>query len=178
MRSRQDFCANGHLQVLLGPRHVPRPLLRPQASRRSLHATSKEDDPEISGKIRVAQRVTVISWITYPVVYLFPELGFAGAEAVGAIQHAYGATDISSKIRVAQGVTVISWITYPVVYLFPELGFAGAEAVGAIQHAYGATDISSECGVGLVILNPGWPRDLGQIRKAQGGHCRFVAHLP
>merc|ERR1712226_1453839 len=35
-------------------------------------ATSKEADSTISEKIRMAQVVTVVSWLTYPVVYIFP----------------------------------------------------------------------------------------------------------
>merc|ERR1712014_342692 len=35
-------------------------------------ATSSEADPVIASKIKVAQVMTVISWCTYPVVYLFP----------------------------------------------------------------------------------------------------------
>ena len=35
-------------------------------------ATAQEADPEIRSKIQIAQVVTVISWCTYPVVYLFP----------------------------------------------------------------------------------------------------------
>merc|ERR1712157_473600 len=38
-------------------------------------ATASESDPVIQGKIRTAQVMTVISWCTYPVVYLFPMLG-------------------------------------------------------------------------------------------------------
>merc|ERR1711957_175868 len=38
-------------------------------------ATSKESDPAISEKIRMAQIVTVVSWLTYPVVYVFPMFG-------------------------------------------------------------------------------------------------------
>merc|ERR1719161_155488 len=34
-------------------------------------ATNKETDPEIRSKIQTAQVMTVISWCTYPVVYLF-----------------------------------------------------------------------------------------------------------
>jgi len=63
-------------------------------------ATSKEANSEISGKIRMAQMVTVISWLTYPVVYLFPMLGLVGAEAVVAIQCGYCASDIISKCGV------------------------------------------------------------------------------
>merc|ERR1711953_28624 len=35
-------------------------------------ATASEADPVIAGKIKTAQVMTVISWCTYPVVYLFP----------------------------------------------------------------------------------------------------------
>merc|ERR1711939_1174894 len=37
-------------------------------------ATNSEADPVIAGKIRTAQVMTVISWCTYPIVYLFPML--------------------------------------------------------------------------------------------------------
>jgi len=63
-------------------------------------ATSKEADSEISAKIRLAQVVTVVSWLTYPVVYVFPMMGFAGAKAVVAIQCGYCASDIISKCGV------------------------------------------------------------------------------
>merc|ERR1712025_886628 len=42
-------------------------------------ATNLEEDPEIKSKIKVAQVMTVISWCTYPVVYLFPMLGINAA---------------------------------------------------------------------------------------------------
>ena len=38
-------------------------------------ATASEADPAVAGKIKTAQVMTVISWCTYPVVYLFPMLG-------------------------------------------------------------------------------------------------------
>jgi len=63
-------------------------------------ATSKEADSDISAKIRLAQVVTVVSWLTYPVVYVFPMMGFAGAKAVVAIQCGYCASDIISKCGV------------------------------------------------------------------------------
>merc|ERR1712176_1423945 len=40
-------------------------------------ATACEADPVIASKIGTAQVMTVISWCTYPVVYLFPMLGFS-----------------------------------------------------------------------------------------------------
>ena len=47
-----------------------------------------------------AQWLTVVSWFTYPVVYVFPMLGFAGAQAVVAIQLGYCVSDIIAKCGV------------------------------------------------------------------------------
>merc|ERR1719329_515625 len=38
-------------------------------------ATNSEGNPDIRGRIRTAQVMTVVSWCTYPIVYLFPMLG-------------------------------------------------------------------------------------------------------
>merc|ERR1712019_80129 len=45
-------------------------------------ATNSESDPVIKSKIQTAQVMTVISWCTYPVVYLFPMLGITASSAV------------------------------------------------------------------------------------------------
>merc|ERR1712224_570212 len=63
-------------------------------------ATNSETDAGIKGKIRTAQVMTVISWCTYPVVYLFPMLGINAATAVVSIQIGYCASDIISKCGV------------------------------------------------------------------------------
>merc|ERR1712118_532561 len=60
-------------------------------------ATNSEADPVIKGKIQTAQVMTVISWCTYPVVYLFPMLGINAAHAVMGIQIGYCVSDIISK---------------------------------------------------------------------------------
>merc|ERR1712190_87367 len=60
-------------------------------------ATNDEADPVVKGKIQSAQLMTVVSWCTYPVVYLFPMLGINAAHAVVAIQIGYCASDIISK---------------------------------------------------------------------------------
>merc|ERR1712193_596925 len=52
-------------------------------------ATNSEADPNIKSKIQTAQVVTVISWCTYPIVYLFPMLGINAAQAVVSIQIGY-----------------------------------------------------------------------------------------
>jgi len=72
-------------------------------------ATNQEADPVIRGKIQTAQVMTVISWCTYPIVYLFPMLGINAAHAVMGIQIGYCASDIISKCGVG---LVIYQITY------------------------------------------------------------------
>merc|ERR1712157_112978 len=72
-------------------------------------ATNSEANPEIEGKIQTAQVMTVISWCTYPVVYLFPMLGINAATSVVSIQIGYCVSDIISKCGVG---LVIYQITY------------------------------------------------------------------
>jgi len=72
-------------------------------------ATNSETDAVVKGKIQTAQVVTVISWCTYPVVYLFPMLGVNAAHAVISIQIGYCASDIISKCGVG---ILIYQITY------------------------------------------------------------------
>jgi bacteriorhodopsin len=72
-------------------------------------ATDSETDPTIKGKIKLAQVLTVISWCTYPIVYLFPMLGINAANAVVSIQIGYCVSDIISKCGVG---LVIYQVTY------------------------------------------------------------------
>merc|ERR1711935_913363 len=72
-------------------------------------ATNSESDPVIRGKIGTAQVMTVISWCTYPIVYLFPMMGINAAHAVVGIQIGYCCSDIISKCGVG---LVIYQITY------------------------------------------------------------------
>mmetsp|Transcript_100017 Transcript_100017/g.178004 ORF Transcript_100017/g.178004 Transcript_100017/m.178004 type:complete len:266 (-) Transcript_100017:53-850(-) len=72
-------------------------------------ATNSEADPVIKSKILMAQIVTVISWCTYPIVYLFPMMGFQAAAAVVVIQIGYCVADIISKCGVG---VLIYQITY------------------------------------------------------------------
>jgi len=73
------------------------------------NATNSETDPTIKSKIQVAQVMTVISWCTYPVVYLFPMLGINAAQAVVSIQVGYCASDIISKCGVGLTIYQISY---------------------------------------------------------------------
>ena len=72
-------------------------------------ATASEADPAAAGKIKTAQVMTVISWCTYPVVYLFPMLGVRAAHAVVSIQLGYCASDIISKCGVGLVIHQISY---------------------------------------------------------------------
>merc|ERR1719213_460721 len=72
-------------------------------------ATASEPDPSVAGKIRTAQVMTVISWCTYPVVYLLPWFGSNGASTVVSIQIGYCISDIVSKCGVG---LMIYQITY------------------------------------------------------------------
>merc|ERR1712086_1165645 len=72
-------------------------------------ATANEADRTIRGKIATAQVMTVISWCTYPIVYLFPMMGINASHAVMGIQIGYCASDIISKCGV--GLTIYQ-ITY------------------------------------------------------------------
>lgn len=63
-------------------------------------ATEKETDEEVKTLIYYAQYWTVISWLTYPVVYILPMLGLHGATLVVGIQVGYCISDIISKCGV------------------------------------------------------------------------------
>ena len=45
-------------------------------------ATQLETEPKVKDLVLHAQVVTGLSWLTYPVVYVFPMLGFSGADAM------------------------------------------------------------------------------------------------
>merc|ERR1712224_988247 len=72
-------------------------------------ATDNETDPVIKGKINTAQIMTVISWCTYPVVYLFPMIGINAGKAVVSIQIGYCVSDIISKCGVGLVIYQISY---------------------------------------------------------------------
>jgi bacteriorhodopsin len=65
-----------------------------------LSAATNKESPVVAGKIRSAQIMTVISWCTYPVVYLFPMMGISAATSIVSIQLGYCVSDIISKCGV------------------------------------------------------------------------------
>ena len=72
-------------------------------------ATNEETDPNVKSKINIAQLMTVISWCTYPIVYLFPMLGINAAHAVVSIEIGYCVSDIISKCGVGFLIYQISY---------------------------------------------------------------------
>jgi bacteriorhodopsin len=73
-----------------------------------LSAATAKESAEVASKIRVAQIATVISWCTYPVVYLFPMLGISASSSVVSIQLGYCASDIIAKCGVGLIIYQIS----------------------------------------------------------------------
>merc|ERR1711972_117124 len=64
------------------------------------NATQKEDNDAVRNKIKTAQLWTVVSWTTYPVVYMIPMWKIKGPDAVVGIQIGYCISDIISKCGV------------------------------------------------------------------------------
>ena len=62
----------------------------------------------VRGLVNAARWVTVISWAFYPVVFVFPMIGFSGAGAETAVQVGYTVADIVSKVGLGLLVYVIS----------------------------------------------------------------------
>jgi len=63
-------------------------------------ATENEEDDDIRTMIYYAQYWTVVSWCTYPIVYMLPMFGLQGAGVVVGIQMGYCISDIISKCGV------------------------------------------------------------------------------
>merc|ERR1711964_856290 len=82
-------------------------------------ATNSEANPEIKSKIQTAQVMTVISWCTYPVVYLFPMLGINAATSVVSIQIGYCVSDIISKCGLGLVIYQISYAKSKKAALLP-----------------------------------------------------------
>merc|ERR1719263_158792 len=57
----------------------------------------KSGNAEVQAGLTTAAWVTVISWCTYPIVYIFPLVGLTGFTAHTAVQVGYTVADIVSK---------------------------------------------------------------------------------
>jgi len=71
-------------------------------------ATNSESDPHVRDLVKGVQWWTVISWCTYPVVYIFPMLGIQGDSIKVYIQLGYSVSDIISKCGVGLMIYQIS----------------------------------------------------------------------
>jgi len=63
-------------------------------------AIASESDPAVAAMLSKVCWATVLSWCTYPVVYVFPMLGIGGPMSVVAIQMGYCTADVISKCGV------------------------------------------------------------------------------
>merc|ERR1712217_485488 len=61
------------------------------------HAVEGDTSPSTKNKVGAALLVTMVSWCTYPVVYLFPMFHISGANTVVGIQIGYCVADVISK---------------------------------------------------------------------------------
>jgi bacteriorhodopsin len=63
-------------------------------------SVNAESDPNVKELLNMACLATVVSWCTYPVVYILPMLGLSGSDAIVGIQLGYCVSDIVSKCGV------------------------------------------------------------------------------
>ena len=52
---------------------------------------------QVRGMVSAARWLTVVSWCFYPVVFVFPMIGFVGGGAIAAVQVGYTVADIVAK---------------------------------------------------------------------------------
>mmetsp|Transcript_7243 Transcript_7243/g.18604 ORF Transcript_7243/g.18604 Transcript_7243/m.18604 type:complete len:269 (-) Transcript_7243:160-966(-) len=72
-------------------------------------ADAVEKQPEAAkSMVSYARYVTIISWLTYPVVYIIPMLGASGASALVGVQIGYSISDFISKCGVGLMITKIA----------------------------------------------------------------------
>ena len=62
----------------------------------------------VRGLVNAARRLTVLSWAFYPIVYVFPMIGFSGGGAETAVQVGYTLADIVAKVGLGMLVYVIA----------------------------------------------------------------------
>merc|ERR1711896_65803 len=100
-------------------------------------ATQSESDRNIRELITNVKLVTVISWLTYPIVYTFPMIMAGGPSVVVSIQVGYCCSDIISKCGVGLMIYQISLAKSKL----EQRGMLGAYMdyeVGKLQNQYDA----------------------------------------
>jgi len=63
-----------------------------------LRSSIEKQPTEVRGMVNAARWITVLSWCFYPVVYLFPMIGFTGGGATTAVQVGYTIADVVAKV--------------------------------------------------------------------------------
>merc|ERR1711972_1291902 len=62
-----------------------------------LNAATKKQPDSVRGLVVTARYLTVISWLTYPFVYIIKNIGLAGAVATTYEQVGYSMADVVAK---------------------------------------------------------------------------------
>ena len=62
-----------------------------------LKASIAAQPPEVRGLVNGARWLTVVSWCFYPIVFVFPMIGFSGGSAIAGVQVGYTVADIVAK---------------------------------------------------------------------------------
>ena len=62
-----------------------------------LKASIATQPKEVRSLVSAARTLTVVSWLFYPVVFIFPMIGFTGGSATTAVQVGYTVADIVAK---------------------------------------------------------------------------------
>ena len=63
---------------------------------------------QVRGMVSAARWITALSWAFYPIVYLFPLIGFEGGGAETAVQVGYTVADVASKVACGLFIYVIA----------------------------------------------------------------------
>lgn len=62
-----------------------------------LKESIQSQPPIARGLVKASTYITVISWCTYPIVFIFPMLGLTGSNAFTAVQVGYSISDVIAK---------------------------------------------------------------------------------
>ena len=95
----------------------------------SLKDVTEKETGVVKGMLYGAQYATVISWLTYPIVYILPAFRLQGANLVVGIQVGYCISDIISKCGV--GILI-----YRITVAKSDRSYLGAEGEGLMSNGH------------------------------------------
>ena len=73
-----------------------------------LRAAISKQPENARGMVSAARYITVVTWLFYPIVYLFPLLGVSGASASVGVQVGYSIADVLAKAGFGLFIYVIA----------------------------------------------------------------------